>query len=108
MFGLPLPVFVWIIPFLLISFWLLYVPTKRFQCSMTLTWTHILASVLTTILAVVILYIVLNPSSRNYLISSRGQQLIGNAAKVVFIVFVCGQSMYLVNVLMGLLFKKQH
>ena len=42
MFSVPLAIMVWIIPSLLIFFWLLYLPTKRFLYSTTITWTRFL------------------------------------------------------------------
>jgi hypothetical protein len=38
MFSIPLAIMVWIIPVLLISFWLLYLLTIY---SMTITWIHV-------------------------------------------------------------------
>ena len=38
MFSAPLAIIVWIIPLLLISIWLLYLLTKRFLYSITITW----------------------------------------------------------------------
>ena len=93
---------VWIIPSLLIFFWLLYLPTKKFLYSTTFTWTHVLITVSTTILMVTILCIVfipLQPITPGYI------ELIGNATRIVFIVFVFGQCAYLVNVLLGLFTK---
>src|SRR5687767_4799725 len=86
MFRVPLAIMVWIIPLFLTFFWLLYLPTKRFLYSMTITWTHVLITVSTAILIVIILYVVFTPlqstSHRYYntpLIDR--QELIGNATR---------------------------
>lgn len=102
MFSIPLAIIVWIIPSLLIFFWLLYLPTKRLLYSTTITWTHVLITVSTTILMVTILCIVfipLQPITPGYI------ELIGNATRIVFIMFVVGQCTYIVNVLLGLFTK---
>ena len=110
MFSVPLTIVAWIIPLLLISFWLLYLLTKRFLYSRTIIWTHVLITVSTTILMVIILYFVLDPlqpASHSYydapLIDR--QKLIGNTTRVASIIFVCGQCTYLVNLLLGLFAK---
>jgi len=103
MFRVPLAIIVWIIPWLLIFFWLLYLPTRRFLYSITITWTHVLITVSTTILIVIILYIVFTPLQP----TSHRQELIGNATRIVFIIFVCGQCTYLANILLGLFTKNK-
>jgi hypothetical protein len=102
MFSVPLAILVWIIPSLLVFFWLLYIPTKRFLYSTAITWIHVLITVSTTILMVTILCIVfipLQPITPGYI------ELIGNAIRIVFIMFVFGQCTYLVNFLLGLFTK---
>jgi hypothetical protein len=102
MFGVPLTIMVWIIPSLLIFFWLLYLPTKRFLYSTTFTWTHILVTVSTTIILVIVLCIVFTP----LLPTSHGYpELIGDVIRIVFIMFTIGQCTYLANVLLGLFTK---
>jgi hypothetical protein len=64
MFSVPLAILVWIIPLLLIFFWLLYLPTKKFLYSTAITCTHVLITVSTTILIVVVLCIVFIPLQR--------------------------------------------
>ena len=107
MFSVPLPVFVWIVPLFLLSFWLLYLGTKKFLYSKTFTWTHILLTVVTTILIVLLLYVVFNlsPSGFSETSSEDRQKLIGNVIRVVFILFVGGQCTYFLNVLLGLFSK---
>jgi hypothetical protein len=110
MFSVPLAIFVWIIPLLLTSFWLLYFLTKRLLYSMTLIRMHILITVSTTILIVIFLYVGIRPlqsttHSEFYTSLVDRQELIGNATQILFLIFVCGQLIYLANVLLGI-FKK--
>ena len=102
MFSVPLAIMVWIIPLFLVFFWLLYLPTKKFLYSITITWTHILVTISTAILIVVVLCVVFIPLQP---ISSGYPELIGNATRIVFVSFVFGQCTYLVNVLLGLFAK---
>lgn len=98
MFSVPLTIMVWIIPLLLIIFWLLYLLTRTFLYSITITWIHVLITVLATILMVTVLYIGINPSQ-----STNGRyELIGNAMQILSIIFVFGQLIYLANILLGL------
>ncbi len=110
MFSVPLPILAWIIPLLLASFWLLYLLTRRFLYSMTITRIHILITVSTTILILILLFIGINPlqsTTHNEFDTSLvdRQELIGNSMQILFLIFVCGQFTYLANVLLGL-FKK--
>ena len=112
MFSVPLVIIVWIIPLLLISFWLLYLLTKRFLYSMTIAWIHVLITVSATILIVIVLYIgisPLQPTTHSYYDTSLidRQELIGNAMRILFIIFVCGHFTYLANVLLGLFTKNK-
>jgi hypothetical protein len=110
MFSVQLTILAWIIPLLLTSFWLLYLMTRRFLYSMTITRIHVLITFSTTILIVILLYIGINPlqatthSEFDTSLVDR-QELIGNAMQILFLIFVCGQFTYLANVLLGL-FKK--
>jgi hypothetical protein len=101
MFSVPLAIMVWIIPLLLITFWLLYLLTKGFLYSRSITWIHVLITISTTILTVIVLYIGINPLQPTYASSIDRQKLIGNTMQILFIVFVCGQCTYLANVLLG-------
>jgi len=112
MFSVPLAIIVWIIPSLLIFFWLLYLLTKRFLYSMALMRIHVLITVSATILILIVLYIGINPlqaSSHSYYDTSLidRQELIGNAMRILFAIFVCGQFTYLANVLLGLITKNK-
>lgn len=97
-FGIPLDNIVWIIPFFLISFWLLYLATKKFLYSVTATWVHVLTTVISTVLIVSVLYIGINPSS--YIIDR--YELVGNIIQVLALVFVVGQFIYLANIGLGI------
>ena len=110
MFSVPLPILIWIIPLFLIFLWLLYLLAKRFLYSTTLSWIHILMTVSTTILIVILLFIGIAQGQSGSDIytqtsSTNRQDLIGNATQILFLIFVCGQITYLANVILGL-FKK--
>ena len=102
-FSVTLIIFVWIIPLLLISFWLLYLLTKKFLYSTTVTWIHVLLTVSATILIVIVMYIGINPTA-----SIDRQELIGNIMQMLFIVFVLGQILFPANVLIGFLQKAKN
>ncbi len=114
MFRIPLTLIIWIIPLFLMFLWLCYFLTERFLYSLKITWTHVLITVSTTILIVIILYIGINPSEPpssgdfGTFFSNDRQKVVGNASRIVFILFVCGQFAYLVNILLGLIFTKRN
>jgi cell division protein FtsW (lipid II flippase) len=83
MFSVPLTTMVWIIPFLLIAFWLLYVLTNRFLYSVTITRVHVLITVFVAILIVTVLYSGIKPLQP----TSDRHELIGNANPVYTICF---------------------
>lgn len=91
----------WVIPLLLLFFWLLYILTKKFLYSRAITWIHVMITVIATILIVTVLYIGINPSQ----VANNRYELIGNAIQILSILFIVGQLSYLVNVLMGFLGK---
>ena len=102
MFGVPLDNMVWIIPCFLISFWLLYLATKKFLYSTTATWVHVIATVASTLLIVSILYIGTNPTQT----ISEHHELVGNITQIVTLIFIAGQLTYIGNLILGL-FKGQ-
>lgn len=102
MFGVPLDNVVWIIPCFLISFWLLYLATKRFLYSTTATWVHVIATVASTLLIISILYIGINPTQT----ISKYHELLGNIIQIVTLVFLVAQLIYIGNIILGL-FKGQ-
>jgi hypothetical protein len=101
MFGVPLDNMVWIIPCFLISFWLLYVATKKFLYSKTATWVHVITTVATTLLIVSILYIGINPTQT----ISEQHELVGNIIQIVTLLFLAGQLTYIGNIIFGLIRK---
>lgn len=111
MFMVPMAIFVWIIPLLLIILWGLYVLTRRILYSRAFNWTHIVITVLTSILIMLVLYFGIDPSQLNSpgvqrIYSENRQELIGNVAQLVFLVYVGGQFIYFANVLLVFLVKK--
>ena len=102
MFGVPLNNMVWIIPFFLTSFWLLYLATKKFLNSTKATWVHVIATVASTLLIVSILYFGINPTQT----ISENHELVGNIIQIVTLIFIVGQFTYIGNLILGL-FKGQ-
>ena len=102
MFGVPLNKMVWIIPFFLISFWLLYLATKKCLYSTKATWVHVIATVASTLLIVSILYFGINPTQT----ISENHELVGNIIQIVTLIFIVGQFTYIGNLILGL-FKGQ-
>jgi hypothetical protein len=98
MFSIPLDSIVWVIPLLLLSLWMFYLLTSKFLYSRTITWIHVLITVITTLLIVTVLYVGINPSQ----FTSDRHELIGSAMQILSILFVFGQLPYIANVLMGI------
>jgi hypothetical protein len=103
MFGVPLDKMVWTIPCFLISFWLLYLATKKFLYSSKATWVHVIATVASTLLLVSILYIGNNPTQT----ISENHEWVGNIIQVITLLFIAGQLTYIGNLILGL-FKGQN
>jgi hypothetical protein len=101
MFGVPLDNMVWIIPCFLISFWLLYLATKKYLYSKTATWVHVIATIASTLLIVSILYIGINPTQT----ISEQHEFVGSIIQIVTLLFIMGQMTYIGNVIFGLLRK---
>ena len=102
MFGVPLDNMVWAIPCFLVSFWALYLATKKFLYSTTATWVHVIATVASTLLIFSILYIGINPTQT----ISKHHELFGNIIQIVKFFFIVGQLIYIGNLIIGL-FKGQ-
>jgi len=98
MFGVSLDNMVWVIPCFLISFWLLYLVTKKFLYSKTATWVHLIATVTSTLLMVSILFIGINPTQT----ISEQHELVGNIIQIVTLLFIVGQLTYVGNLILGL------
>jgi len=103
MFSVPMPIMIWVIPSLLIFFWLLYLLTRRCLYSMTITWIHVLMTVFATIFIVIVLFIGIIPSQ----LTNNRQELIGNAIQILSLIFVFGQLTYLANILSGLFYRQK-
>jgi hypothetical protein len=101
-FGISLEYMLWIVPLVLISFWLLYLTTGKFLYSATLTWVHIVATVITTLLIVALICIGITPSSY---ISDRNE-VIGNTLHILTLTFLSAQLIYIVNVGLGILGRR--
>ncbi len=98
MFSFPLSSIVWVFPFLLLSSWLIYLVTNKFLYSIAITWIHVLTTVITTLLIVIVLYIGINPSQ----FTSDQHELIGIIIQILSLLFVFGQLAYVVNILIGI------
>ena len=107
MFGVPLGIFVWTIPLLLLTLWTLYLLTKRVLFSKGISLIHVLITVFTTMLTAIIFYIAINPVQvqLHHYFGPNAVEIIGNIARTVFFLFVFGQFIFLTNVLLGF-FKK--
>ncbi len=99
MFTIPLGNMVWTIPLYLICFWLVYLITKKYLYSVTVTWIHVLTTVITNLSIVTVLYIGITPSS----ISNDRYEIIGNAMQALTLILVFAQFIYLANVGLGIL-----
>jgi hypothetical protein len=97
-FGIPLTIMVWIIPLLLISIWLLYLSTKHVLYSRSVTWIHVLVTVVVSMLMVTVLYIGIYPSQT----TTDQHEFIGNVMQMLTLLLVVGQILYFANVLLGL------
>lgn len=87
MFNAPMEVLVRLIPLLLLFFWVAYVLTRRFLYSRTMTWIHILITISTTILMMIVLYIGIKPFHSG---TERQVNLMGISKQVLFILFIGG------------------
>ncbi len=99
MFGIPLNNMIWIIPLFLISFWLVYLITKKYLYSVTAIWIHVLATVVSTLLIVSILYIGINPTEN----ITANYELVGNAIQTVTLLLIVSQFIYIANFVLGLM-----
>lgn len=112
MFLVPLAFIIWIIPLLLLFFWVLYLLTRRFLYSNALTRVHVFLTVFTVVLILAALYLGINPlqpaASRYYdTVAKSGWQMVAGSIQIVLILLICGQCIYIVNVLLGVLVKKR-
>lgn len=103
MFTLPASVVVWMIPALLIIFWLVYMLTKHFLYSRIITWVHVSMTISVTLIMTAVLYIGITPSAT----VANNYELVGNAIQILFILFVFLQLSFLANILLGYFLKKK-
>ena len=103
LFSVPLDRMGWIIPFLLTILWLIYLLTNRFLYSRTISWIHVLLTVTSMILILIIFLIGINPDKNG---SIDRVDLIGNSMQILFLIFVCCQLLFLANILIGF-FKRR-
>ena len=101
MFSVPLTIWVWTLPAILISLWFLYLLTSRFIYSKALALIHVLLTALTLLFIVIGMYVGINPTPS----STVRHALIGNSMQILFIVLVTGQFTYFINILLGLYLK---
>lgn len=99
MFGVPLDNMVWFIPFFLLAFWLIYLATNKLLYSTTITWVHVLTTVIAILLMVILLYVSISPS----LAATDRHEIIGNAMQLLTISFLFGQLLFLANIGLGII-----
>lgn len=110
LFLVPLVVIAWAIPITLTLFWILYLLTKKFMYSKVLAWTHVLFTVFTAVFLLIVLYSGFdpwNPLAHRYYDTGAfdNQRIIGWVVRIVFVVLISGQGIYVVNVLRGLFIR---
>lgn len=98
MFGVHLAVMVWMIPLILVSFWVLYLLTRKFLYSMTITRIHIFVTVSAIVLMVCVAYIGIDASAG----ATDRYVWIGNTMQFLTLIFAVSQLAYVANVLLGL------
>src|SRR5690606_27383279 len=98
MFGVPLDSMVWIIPFFLLSSWLVYVLSSKFLYSNVITWVHVLATIIPIGLVLTLLLVgLLFPFS-----GMRAEyEAIGLAMQVFTVLFALGRLVFVGNVGVG-------
>lgn len=99
LFGVPLDTMVWMIPFFLISFWLVYLATKKLLYSTKAIWVHVIATVSSTLLLVSILYLGISSSQS----LAENHELLGWLLQMVTLLFLAGQLFFIGNLILGLL-----
>ena len=103
LFSVPAARMGWIIPLFLVFIWLNYMAAARFLYSKTLSWIHVIVTVTTALLIVVMFIIGINPDHPG---SVDRQEFIGNTMRILSLTFICGQFFYLANVLAGILKRR--
>lgn len=103
LFSVPAARMGWIIPLFLAFLWVNYLVAARFLYSRTISWIHIIVTVTSSLLIVILFLAGINSDHRG---SADRQAFIGNAMQILFIVFVGSQLIFLFNVLSGI-FKRR-
>jgi hypothetical protein len=99
MFSVPQSTILLFIPMLLLSLWSLYLLTTKILFSGKLTRTHIVITVVTTLLIVALSYAGGKPSP----ITIRNYELVGGAIQLLCITCIAGQFIFIANILTGLI-----
>lgn len=103
LFSVPAARMGWIIPLFLVFLWVNYLVAARFLYSRTISWIHIIITITSALLIVILFLTIINTDHRG---SAGRQEFIGNAMQILFFVFVGSQLIFLLNVLSGI-FKKR-
>ncbi len=103
LFSVPAARMGWIIPLFLVFIWLNYLVAARFLYSKTLSWIHVIVTISSALLIVIMFLIGISPDHPG---SVDKQEFIGNTMRILFLTFVCGQFFYLANVLAGILKRR--
>ncbi len=103
MFSVPVKTMFWTIPCYHVFLWLLYLLTKKFLYSITITWIHTIITVLITTLILIVLFFGIN-SSQGII---ENHETIGNLIQLLFLIFVFTQLVYMANLLLGFLTKRK-
>lgn len=107
MFGIPAAIFIWILPLLLLSFWLIYRLTSKYQYSKSTMWTHIILTTISFVLLIVVMYIGIVPSVVAGLFDFDNplfnwESYVGDIARAVVAIFICAQFLLMANILKGI------
>ncbi len=103
LFGIPLYTMRWFAPLLMLTLWLLYQLTKHWQYSGVIAWMHVLITLISTCWISLVLYlgILFEPPKH-----SGALPLIGLSMQWLFITFAFAQSLFGVNLALGLFHKR--
>lgn len=88
-FLIPLALLIWLPVIISILFWLFYLLTSRFLFSKTLTWIHIILTIVCSILILVLPFLFSYPAAVEVILMS-------------LLILSLGQALYFVNLIFGL------
>jgi len=103
LFSVPAARMGWIISLFLLFLWVNYLVAARFLYSRTISWIHVIVTITSALLIVILFLTGINTDHRG---SADRQEFIGNAMQILFFVFVGSQLIFLFNVLSGI-FKRR-